>query len=150
MDRVHYTLFAVPHVYVDYTVQLVGGTSSSEGRVELIKSGQYNTICLDNWDQNLANVVCRQLGFTLLAEEAFLNFGAVFGQGTGPILEEELSCTGTEDFVVHCSRAAADIGGCNHSRDASVRCSGETVVGSPESRHPVLLIPMRGCIYSME
>ena len=114
-------------MYADYTVRLVGGTSSSEGRVEVIESGQYNTICLDNWDQNLANVVCRQLGFTLVIE-AFLNFGAVFGQGTGPILEEELTCTGTESFVVHCSRAAADIGGCNHSRDASVRCSGELIL----------------------
>ena len=131
MGYVYYILFTVPHVYVDYTVRLVGGASSSEGRVEVITSGQYNTICLDNWDQNLANVVCRQLGFTLLAEEAFLNFGAVFGQGTGPILEEELTCTGTESFVVHCNRAAADIGGCNHSRDASVRCSGETVVVKP-------------------
>ena len=131
MNCVHYTLFAVPHVYVDYTIRLVGGASSSEGRVEVITSGLYNTICLDNWDQNLANVVCRQLGFTLLAEEAFLNFGAVFGQGTGPILEEELTCTGTESFVLHCSRAAADIGGCNHSRDASVRCWGETVEVTP-------------------
>ena len=114
-------------MYADYTVRLVGGASSSEGRVEVIDSGQYNTICLDNWDQNLANVVCRQLGYTLVIEP-FLAFGAVFGQGTGPILEEELTCTGTESVVVHCSRAAADIGGCNHSRDASVRCSGELIL----------------------
>ena len=92
----------------------------------MIDSGQYNTIHLDNWDQNLANVVCRQLGFTLVIE-AFLNFGAVFGQGTGPILEEELTCTGTEEFLSHCNIVPADIGGCDHSQDASVRCSGESV-----------------------
>ena len=115
-------------MYADYTVRLVGGASSSEGRVEVIKSGQYNTISLDNWDQNLANVVCRQLESTLLAEEAFLNFGAVFNQGTGPILEEELTCIGTEESLSHCNIVPADIGGCDHSQDASVRCSGESIL----------------------
>ena len=91
----------------------------------MVKSGQYSTICLDQWDQNLADVVCHQLGFTLTAEEAFLNFGAVFGEGTGPILDEDLVCSGSEEFVSHCSKVPANIGGCNHSRDASVRCSGE-------------------------
>ena len=112
-------------VYTDYSVRLVDGTASNEGRVEVVKSGQYSTICLDQWDQNLADVVCHQLGFTLLAEEAFLNFGAVFGEGTGPILDEDLVCSGSEEFVSHCSIVPANIGGCNHSRDASVRCSGE-------------------------
>ena len=112
------------HTCTDYFARLVDGTASNEGRVEVVKSGQYSTICLDQWDQNLADVVCHQLGFTLLAEEAFLNFGAVFGEGTGPILDEDLVCSGSEEFVSHCSIVPANIGGCNHSRDASVRCSG--------------------------
>ena len=123
-------------VHTDYSVRLVDGTASNEGRVEVVKSGQYSTICLDQWDQNLADVVCHQLGFTLLAEEAFLNFGAVFGEGTGPILDDDLVCSGSEEFISHCSKVPANIGGCNHSRDASVRCSGKFACSN--SRKPTI------------
>ena len=37
---------------------------SNEGRVEICQSGEWKTICDNNWGENEARVVCRQLGHT--------------------------------------------------------------------------------------
>ena len=43
-------------------VQLVSGTHSLEGRLEVCANGQWGTVCNDGFDNNAAKVVCRQLG----------------------------------------------------------------------------------------
>ena len=43
-------------------VQLVGGSTEYEGRVELCYDQMWGTICHDDWNTNDANVVCNQLG----------------------------------------------------------------------------------------
>ena len=69
----------------------MGGTSNSEGRVEVRYNGEWGTVCDDGWDTNDANVVCRSLGFAG-ALEAVSSAG--FGQGTGTIVLDDVNCSG--------------------------------------------------------
>ena len=43
--------------------RLVGGDQLYGGRVELLVNGTWGTICGTKWEDNDAEVICRQLGY---------------------------------------------------------------------------------------
>ena len=47
---------------------------------------------------------------------------AVFGEGTGPILDGYLNCSGSEKSVFNCPHFAHSYSGCTHTDDVSIRC----------------------------
>uniref|UniRef100_G1NSX5 Lysyl oxidase homolog n=1 Tax=Myotis lucifugus TaxID=59463 RepID=G1NSX5_MYOLU len=100
-------------------VRLRGGANIGEGRVEVLKNGEWGTICDDKWDLVSASVVCRELGFGS-AKEAVT--GSRLGQGIGPIHLNEIECTGNEKSIIDC-KFNAESQGCNHEEDAGVRCN---------------------------
>jgi deleted-in-malignant-brain-tumors protein 1 len=102
-------------------IRLVGGSVDYEGRVEILVQGQWGTICDDIWDTADAEVVCRQLGY--LAEGATARQFAHFGEGSGPIVLDDVNCTGLELYVTKCPNSGFYIHNCAHSEDAGVLCN---------------------------
>ncbi|XP_033111452.1 uncharacterized protein LOC117112473 isoform X2 [Anneissia japonica] len=100
-------------------VRLVGGGNNNEGRVEVTVNGRSGTVCDDGWDINDAHVVCKALGLGR-AREAVSN--ARFGQGSGDILLDDVSCRGTESSLNDCVNNGIGVHNCDHSQDAGVIC----------------------------
>ena len=108
----------------DVNIRLVGGSSYYEGRVEVNYNGEWGTVCDDGWDDTDAGVVCRQLGFG--SSGRAYNY-AYFGQGSGPIWLDSVTCTGSESAIASCGHLGVNITRwCSHYEDAGVRCSGST------------------------
>ena len=49
----------------DVRLYPVDGSRENEGLVQYCHSGQWGVVCYDDWDNNDATVVCRQLGFNV-------------------------------------------------------------------------------------
>ncbi|XP_066295744.1 scavenger receptor cysteine-rich domain-containing group B protein-like [Branchiostoma lanceolatum] len=102
------------------SIRLVGGTSNSEGRVEVFHDGQWGTVCDDGFGLNDANVVCRQLGH---GRATAARGSAAFGQGSGKIWLDEVACEGYETYIGGCHHPGWGTHFCEHHEDAGVVCS---------------------------
>ena len=84
--------------------------------------GYWGTICHYGWDSRDADVVCRQLGFN--------TFGAIprryssYGQGTGPVFLNLVSCYGNESSILNCSSSRVYSYCSSHYSDSGVECVG--------------------------
>lgn len=68
-------------------------------RVEILFGGFWGPICGDHWDQQDANVVCRQLGHDeALAAPVFHGISRI-----AEVCLRYLQCTGNETSVLSCS-----------------------------------------------
>ena len=73
--------------------------------------------------------------FSLVAAAAIAYSNAFYGQGTGPILMDNVACTGSESGLINCN-FDNHTGDCSHSEDAGVRCYFPPSTG--EHLHPIL------------
>ena len=72
----------------------MNGGHPNQGRVEVLlnSSTEWGTVCDDNWWNEDAEVVCRQLGYSGVIR-ALGNFGQ--GTGAGDIWLNEVACIGS-------------------------------------------------------
>uniref|UniRef100_A0A672RTV0 Soluble scavenger receptor cysteine-rich domain-containing protein SSC5D n=1 Tax=Sinocyclocheilus grahami TaxID=75366 RepID=A0A672RTV0_SINGR len=105
-----------------HNIRLINGTNSCSGRVEVLRGGQWGTVCDDGWDLTDAAVVCREMGCGNAIEA---KSAAYFGQGSGPIWMDDVNCTGTESSLMNCRTGGWGTHNCHHSHDSGVICNCE-------------------------
>lgn len=96
----------------DLTVRLVGGRTTTEGRVEVRMPQGWGLLCGDGWAIMEANVVCNQLG--LGHAKSSVQSGAYGGHHNNMVLSG-VKCKGSEHNIADCV----------HDRVGRVFCPGE-------------------------
>ncbi|XP_068589879.1 scavenger receptor cysteine-rich type 1 protein M130-like [Cebidichthys violaceus] len=107
------------------SVRLVNGTSRCSGRLE-VKSNQSNqsnqrwsSVCEDDFDQQDAEVLCRELG---CGAPSVLQ-GALYGEVEAPMWTKEFQCGGHESALLDCRRSGSDRNTCSPGKAVGLTCS---------------------------
>ncbi|KAL6460100.1 hypothetical protein MHYP_G00318590 [Metynnis hypsauchen] len=107
-------------------VRLVGGPHRCSGRVEVLHGETWSTVCDAGFDQQDAEVVCRELGCGFPVE---VLGAAAFGRGEGQVWSEELQCRGNESDIFSCPKSSSLKHSCTHDNDVGLVCSAVRLVG---------------------
>ena len=102
-------------------IRLVDGSYPSEGRLEVFRDGAWGTVTDHGFYNVDGRVVCRTLGY---AGIWYVWHFSTYGQGTGPILMDDVACTGNENSISDCNYNGPDSSD-SHNLDVSMRCQGE-------------------------
>ncbi|XP_059208683.1 scavenger receptor cysteine-rich type 1 protein M130-like [Centropristis striata] len=104
------------------SVRLVNGTSLCSGRLE-VKSGQSNqswsSVCETDFDQQDAEVVCKQIG----CGAPLVLQGALYGEVEAPMWTKEFQCRGDESALLDCRSSGSDRNTCSPGRAVGLTCS---------------------------
>ncbi|CAE8614080.1 unnamed protein product [Polarella glacialis] len=115
-------------VKYDGTIYNVGDADVSggiDGRVEVFYTGQWGSVCKDEFGSTEATVACKELGYT------FGYVGVTTSlAGTGPIWMDNVVCTGDELWLSKCESNGWGISNCYHSEDVGIYCTKNTMTST--------------------
>ncbi|XP_068440985.1 scavenger receptor cysteine-rich type 1 protein M130-like [Clinocottus analis] len=103
------------------SVRLVDGTSLCSGRLEVksTQSTQWSSVCEEDFDQQDAEVVCRELG---CGAPSVLQ-GALFGEVEAPMWTKEFQCGGNESALLDCRSSGSERNTCSPGKAVGLTCS---------------------------
>ncbi|XP_029922329.1 scavenger receptor cysteine-rich type 1 protein M130-like [Myripristis murdjan] len=107
------------HITCSESVRLVNGKSLCSGRVE-VKSGQsWSSVCEADFDQQDAEVLCRELG---CGAPSVLQ-GALYGEAEAPTWTKEFQCEGSESVLLECGSSGSVRNTCSPGKAVGLTCS---------------------------
>ncbi|XP_028454494.1 deleted in malignant brain tumors 1 protein isoform X2 [Perca flavescens] len=104
------------------SVRLVNGTSLCSGRLEVNtnqSTQRWSSVCEDDFDQQDAEVVCRELG---CGPPSVLQ-GALYGEVEAPMRTKEFQCRGHESALLDCRSSGSDRNTCSRRKAVGFTCS---------------------------
>ncbi|XP_021258689.1 scavenger receptor cysteine-rich type 1 protein M130-like [Numida meleagris] len=101
--------------------RLADGDSDCTGRVEVEARGVWRPLCATAWDMPDAHVLCHHLG---CGSAVSLPPPGQFGTGTGMVLHDALSCSGSERHPGECPVEVLGQPACPPRHTAAINCSG--------------------------
>ncbi|CAM4563825.1 unnamed protein product [Leuciscus chuanchicus] len=103
--------------------RLTNGPHLCSGRLEMVHGNTWNSVCDAAFDQQDAEVVCRELDcgapVQVLGEDAF-------GKGDAQMWTQEIQCRGNESYISFCPTSFSLKHNCTHENDIGLLCSGYT------------------------
>ncbi|XP_038074969.1 scavenger receptor cysteine-rich domain superfamily protein-like [Patiria miniata] len=101
-------------------LRLDGSRNGNQGRLEIFLNGEWGRVCDDDWDLQDAQVACRQMGFPGAIQATQ---GGISWFGNGPILLDDVACTGYETDLENCQHGGIGNHNCFFFEDAGVICN---------------------------
>ncbi|XP_078018005.1 CD5 antigen-like, partial [Epinephelus lanceolatus] len=101
------------------SVRLVDGTSLCSGRLEVKSNQRWSSVCEADFDQQDAEVVCRELG---CGAPSVLQ-GALYGEVEAPMWTKEFQCGGHESALLDCRSSGSDRNTCSPGKAVGLKCS---------------------------
>ncbi|XP_044059867.1 scavenger receptor cysteine-rich type 1 protein M130-like isoform X2 [Siniperca chuatsi] len=101
------------------SVRLVNGNSRCSGRLEVKSNQSWSSVCEDDFDQQDAEVVCRELG---CGAPSVLQ-GALYGEAEAPVWTKEFQCEGNESALLDCGSSGSARNTCSPGKAVGLTCS---------------------------
>uniref|UniRef100_A0A668U4D9 SRCR domain-containing protein n=1 Tax=Oreochromis aureus TaxID=47969 RepID=A0A668U4D9_OREAU len=101
------------------SVRLLNGSSLCSGRLEVKSNQSWSSVCEADFDQQDAEVVCRQLG---CGPPSVLQ-GALYGEVEAPVWSKEFQCGGHESALLDCRSSGSARNSCSPGKAVGLTCS---------------------------
>ncbi|XP_028275718.1 scavenger receptor cysteine-rich type 1 protein M130-like [Parambassis ranga] len=101
------------------SVRLVEGTNVCSGRLEVKSDQSWSSVCEDDFNQQNAEVVCRELGCG--APSVFK--GGLYGAAEAPVWMRKFQCGGHESALLDCGSSRSTENSCSPGKAVGLTCS---------------------------